>query len=203
MKVSVNGSENGAVSQLEMPDVEVLEAVVTKRRSRREYQRVLRSTIASLLVVAALAVIISMLFLPVLRVTGTSMTPTLENDELVVCRKRGKFDKGDIVAFYYNNKILLKRVIAVAGDTVDIKDDGTVYVNGKVLDEPYIDEKALGECDIEMPYQVPDERIFVMGDHRATSVDSRTKRIGCIAEEAVIGKVAFRIAPLKKVGGVD
>ena len=158
---------------------------------------------ASLLVVAAAAVIISILFLPVLRVTGTSMTPTLHDDELVVCRKRGSFQKGDIVAFYYNNKILLKRVIATAGDVVDIKEDGTVIVNGKTLNEPYVDGKALGECDIELPYQVPDERIFVMGDHRSTSVDSRTKRIGCIAEEAVLGKVSLRIYPFKRIGTVD
>ena len=179
-------SKNEVLKKPELPDVQTLERVVKKHHERREYLRILRSTVASLLVVAAAAVIISMLFLPVLRVTGTSMTPTLHDDELVVCRKRGSFRKGDIVAFYYNNKILLKRVIATAGDVVDIKDDGTVIVNGKTLNEPYVDGKALGECDIELPYQVPDERIFVMGDHRSTSVDSRTKRIGCIAEEAVL-----------------
>ena len=183
--------------------MQTLERVVKKHHERREYLRILRSTVASLLVVAAAAVIISMLFLPVLRVTGTSMTPTLHDDELVVCRKRGSFQKGDIVAFYYNNKILLKRVIATAGDVVDIKEDGTVIVNGKTLNEPYVDGKALGECDIELPYQVPDERIFVMGDHRSTSVDSRTKRIGCIAEEAVLGKVSLRIYPFKRIGTVD
>lgn len=148
---------------------------------------------------AALAVIISMLFLPVLRVTGTSMTPTLANDELVVCKRRGDFKQGDIVAFYYNNKILLKRVIAVSGDTVDIKDDGTVYVNGKKLDEPYVKDKAFGECNISLPYQVPDQRIFVMGDHRSTSIDSRSTAIGCVSEEAVVGKVVMRIMPLKKL----
>lgn len=179
-------SKNEVLKKPELPDVQTLERVVKKHHERREYLRILRSTVASLLVVAAAAVIISMLFLPVLRVTGTSMTPTLHDDELVVCRKRGSFQKGDIVAFYYNNKILLKRVIATAGDVVDIKEDGTVIVNGKTLNEPYVDGKALGECDIELPYQVPDERIFVMGDHRSTSVDSRTKRIGCIAEEAVL-----------------
>lgn len=186
----------------ELPQTEVLESVVKKIKSRREYFRILRSTVASLMVVAAAAVIISMLFLPVLRVTGTSMTPTLQNDELVVCRKRGSFEKGDVIAFYYNNKILLKRVIAVAGDIVDIKEDGTVLVNGKEIDEPYVDEKALGECDITLPYQVPDERVFVMGDHRSTSVDSRTKRIGCVAEESVVGRVVLRISPLKELGWI-
>lgn len=196
-------SKSEVLKKPELPDVQTLERVVKKHHERREYLRILRSTVASLLVVAAAAVIISMLFLPVLRVTGTSMTPTLHDDELVVCRKRGSFQKGDIVAFYYNNKILLKRVIATAGDVVDIKEDGTVIVNGKTLNEPYVDGKALGECDIELPYQVPDERIFVMGDHRSTSVDSRTKRIGCIAEEAVLGKVSLRIYPFKRIGTVD
>ncbi|MDO4945172.1 MAG: signal peptidase I [Ruminococcus sp.] len=189
--------------ELEIPQTEQLEAEVKRIKSRREYLRILRSTVSSLIVVAAAAVLISMLFLPVLRVTGTSMTPTLQNNELVVCKKRGSFEKGDVIAFYYNNKILLKRVIGVAGDVIDIKDDGTVLVNGEEIDEPYVDEKALGECDIKLPYQVPDERVFVMGDHRSTSIDSRTKRVGCVSEEAVVGKVVFRVSPFKKLGFIE
>lgn len=185
---------------MEIPDTELLENELKLRKTRREYLRILRSTVSSLVIVAALAVLISLMFLPVLRVTGTSMTPTLQNNELVVCKKRGSFKKGDVIAFYYNNKILLKRVIGVSGDIIDIKKDGTVLVNGEEIDEPYVDEKALGECDIKLPYQVPDERIFVMGDHRSTSVDSRTKKVGCVAEEAVVGRVVFRVAPLKKIG---
>ncbi len=185
---------------MEIPDTELLENELKLLRTRKEYLRILRSTVSSLVVVAALAVLISLMFLPVLRVTGTSMTPTLQNNELVVCKKRGSFKKGDVIAFYYNNKILLKRVIGVSGDIIDIKKDGTVLVNGEEIDEPYVDEKALGECDIKLPYQVPDERIFVMGDHRSTSVDSRTKKVGCVAEEAVVGRVVFRVAPLKKIG---
>lgn len=160
------------------------------------------NTISSLLVVAAIAVLISMLFLPVLRVTGTSMTPTLMNDELVICSKRSNFKSGDIVAFYFNNKILLKRVIGVAGDVIDITEDGTVYVNGEAIDEPYLEEKALGECDIELPYQVPDNRIFVMGDHRSTSIDSRSTTVGCVADEYVVGRVIMRIWPAGKIGTV-
>ena len=182
----------------EIPTAVQLEAEMKRAKYRREYGKLLRNTISSLIVVAAIAVLVSMLFLPVLRVTGTSMTPTLQNDELVVCRKRGTFQSGDIVAFYFNNKILLKRVIGVAGDIIDIDDSGTVYVNGEALEEPYLNEKALGECDIELPYQVPDERIFVMGDHRSTSVDSRSTAVGCVAEEAVVGKVILRVWPVKQ-----
>ncbi|WP_455248514.1 signal peptidase I [Ruminococcus sp.] len=182
----------------EIPTAVQLEAELKRAKYRREYGKLLRNTISSLIVVAAIAVLVSMLFLPVLRVTGTSMTPTLQNDELVVCRKRGTFQSGDIVAFYFNNKILLKRVIGVAGDIIDIDDSGTVYVNGEALEEPYLNEKALGECDIELPYQVPDERIFVMGDHRSTSVDSRSTAVGCVAEEAVVGKVILRVWPVKQ-----
>ena len=182
----------------EIPTAVQLEAELKRAKYRREYGKLQRNTISSLIVVAAIAVLVSMLFLPVLRVTGTSMTPTLQNDELVVCRKRGTFQSGDIVAFYFNNKILLKRVIGVAGDIIDIDDSGTVYVNGEALEEPYLNEKALGECDIELPYQVPDERIFVMGDHRSTSVDSRSTAVGCVAEEAVVGKVILRVWPVKQ-----
>ena len=142
-----------------------------------------------------------MLFLPVLRVTGTSMTPTLVNDELVICNKRSNFQSGDVVAFYFNNKILLKRVIGVAGDIIDIKEDGTVYLNGEKLEEPYVNELAFGECDLA--YQVPESRVFVMGDHRSTSVDSRSSVVGCIAEEYIIGKVILRVWPIQEIGTLD
>jgi signal peptidase I len=197
--VTENANANAIESEKDFPTAKQLEEELHICKNRREYGRLLRSTISSLIVVAAAAVLISTLFLPILRVTGTSMTPTLQNGELVVCKKRGDFQRGDIVAFYYNNKILLKRVIGVSGDVIDIDDDGTVYVNDEKLDEPYVDELALGECDIKLPYQVPDERIFVMGDHRSTSVDSRSKSVGCIAEEAVVGRVMFRVWPFKKI----
>ena len=182
-----------------LPTAEQLSSELKRIKYRKEYRRMLSSTVSSLLVVAAVAVLISMLFLPVLRVTGTSMTPTFMNDELVICNKRGNFKSGDVVAFYFNNKILLKRVIGTSGDVIDIKDDGTVYLNGEVLDEPYINEKAFGECDIKLPYQVPDNRIFVMGDHRSTSIDSRSTTVGCIADEYIIGKVILRIWPFKTI----
>ncbi len=186
----------------DLPTAEQLDCEVNRVRRKMEYVKVLRSTISSLMVVAAIAVLISMLFLPVLRVTGTSMTPTLQNDELVICRKWGDFKQGDVIAFYYNNKILLKRVIGVSGDIIDISEDGTVYVNGEELDEPYLNEKAFGECDLDLPYQVPDERVFVMGDHRSTSVDSRSTSVGCVANESIVGEVMLRIWPFKQIGTI-
>ncbi len=185
-----------------LPSAEQLESELKKIKYKKDFRKILKSTVSSLIVVAAIAVLVSMLFLPVLRVTGSSMTPTMQNDELIICSKRSNFKQGDIVAFYFNNKILLKRVIATAGDYINITSDGTVYVNGDKLDEPYVSELALGTCDIEMPYQVPDNRIFVMGDHRSVSIDSRSTTVGCIADEYVIGKVIFRIWPFESIGTV-
>ncbi len=185
-----------------LPSAEQLESELKKIKYKKDFRKILKSTVSSLIVVAAIAVLVSMLFLPVLRVTGSSMTPTMQNDELIICSKRSNFKQGDIVAFYFNNKILLKRVIGTAGDYINITSDGTVYVNGDKLDEPYVSELALGTCNIEMPYQVPDNRIFVMGDHRSVSIDSRSTTVGCIADEYVIGKVIFRIWPFESIGTV-
>ena len=186
----------------ELPSVKQFEQVYNSAKYRKRFIKILGNTVSSLLVVAAAATMVALLFLPFLRVTGSSMTPTLYNDEIIVCSKRSNFKSGDIVAFYYNNKILLKRVIGKAGDFINITEDGTVYLNGEVLDEPYVEEKALGECDIPLPYQVPDNRIFVMGDHRSVSVDSRSVSVGCIADEYVIGKVILKIWPPDKIGTV-
>lgn len=187
-------------TKLDMPTTEQLEAELKRVNYKNRYRSVLRSTIYTLITVAAISVLVATLWLPVLQIYGSSMSPTLENGEIVVSVKSGAFDPGDIISFYYNNKILIKRVICGPGDWVDIDEEGTVYVNGTELNEPYLVEKSLGECDIELPYQVPDGKIFVMGDHRSTSVDSRSTTVGCVAEEQIVGKVIFRIWPLKRLG---
>lgn len=189
-------------ADLKMPTIGQLEAELKREKHKRRYHTVLRSTIFTLVVVAAVAVLVATLWLPVLQIYGSSMTPTIKEGEIVFSVKHSDMKPGDIIAFYYNNKILVKRVICGAGDWVDIDEDGTVYVNNEELEEPYLKEKALGECDIEFPYQVPDGRVFVMGDHRSTSVDSRNTAIGCIAQEQIVGKIAFRIWPLSRFGSI-
>ena len=183
--------------------VKQLEEELRKTRHKSRYRKVLRSTSFSLLVVAAAAVLTAVLFLPVLRIDGTSMTQTLQDGDIVVAVSGTKFRIGDVVAFYYNNSILVKRVIATAGDWVDIDGEGNVYVNGEAVDEPYLTEKALGQCDIELPYQVPDGKCFVMGDHRATSIDSRSTSVGCISEGDVVGRITFRIWPVREMGLIN
>ena len=187
---------------VEMPSVAALEAELKRSRYQQNYRRVLRSTFFSLLVVAATAVIIAVLLMPVLQISGVSMSTTLEDGDLVIALNNGKYATGDVIGFYFNNGILIKRVIATAGDWVDIDEDGTVYVNGAQLNEPYVSDKALGECNITLPYQVPDGRCFVMGDHRATSVDSRNSGVGCIANEMVVGRLLFRIWPFDGIGAI-
>ena len=174
-----------------------------RERYKRRYRSAVTSTVYTLITVAAAAVLVATLLMPVLRIYGTSMTPALDNGQIVVSVKTGELEPGDVVAFYYNNKILIKRVICGSGDWVDIQHDGTVLVNGQVLDEPYLTEKALGTCDIELPYQVPDGRVFVMGDHRETSVDSRSTSVGCVAQEQIVGRIFFRVWPLNEFGFVD
>ena len=184
------------------PTTEQLEGELKRVRYKSRYRSVLRSTIYSLITVAAIAVLITTLWFPVLRVYGNSMTPTLQNGEIIFTVKMSEFEPGDIISFYYNNKILIKRVIARSGEWVNMDADGNVYVNETLLDEPYLDEKAFGDCNIELPYQVPDGRVFVMGDHRSPSVDSRNSAVGCVAQEQIVGKILFRVWPLEKFGWV-
>ena len=187
----------------QVPEIPELEKELNRERYNRRYRRTLRSTIYTLITVAAVAVLVATLWLPVLEIYGSSMTPTLDDGQIVLSWKTRKLESGQIVAFYYNNKILVKRVIAHAGDWVNIDADGTVYVNGQMLDEPYLTEKALGECDIELPYQVPENMVFVMGDHRATSIDSRNTAVGCVEEEQVVGRLVVRIWPFDNFGTIE
>lgn len=186
-----------------LPTVEQLEKELSRERYRRNYGRVLRSTVFTLISVAAVAILVAMLLMPVLQIYGSSMTPSMNDGDIVVTLKRGEFVRGDVISFYYNNKILIKRVIAFPGDWVNIDEAGNVYVNDQLIDEPYLDEKAYGDVNIELPYQVPDGKLFVMGDHRATSADSRNTAVGCVSEEQIVGKVLFRVWPFEAFGWIE
>ena len=185
------------------PTLDQLKRELRRERYRKSYGETLSSTLFSLVVVAALAVLIATILLPVFQLYGSSMAPNLNDGEIVVSVRTGKPEQGDLIAFYYNNKVLVKRVIATPGQWVALDEDGNVYVNGEALEEPYLKEKDMGDCDIEMPYQVPDGRWFVMGDARATSVDSRNKAIGCVSEEQIVGRLVFRIWPLDVISRLD
>lgn len=187
---------------MDIPTAEQLKNELDRIRYKRRYVRTLFSTIGALIAAAAATVLLSVLVFPVLRVTGKSMAPTLSEDQIIMCSKSSKADRGDVIAFYHNKKILIKRVIGLSGDVINIKEDGKVYVNGSPSDEPYAFLSAEGECDITLPYTVPTGRYFVMGDDRALSVDSRSSAVGCIAEENVIGRVTLRILPLSDAGRV-
>ncbi len=180
--------------------VDQLERELRRERHRRSYRSTLLSTVSALVIVAAVAVLVSMLALPVLQVVGESMTPLLHQGEIVIAPRGTAFQKGDVIAFYFNNKILVKRVIANAGEWVNIDVDGNVFINDEPLEEPYLTEKALGDCNIALPYQVPDGKIFVMGDHRSTSSDSRNTAVGCVAQEQIVGRVMLRVWPLSVFG---
>ena len=183
----------------QVPETELLRQELRRERYKQRYGVTLWGTLGTLIVVAALAILVATLWLPVLQIFGSSMTPTLEEGQIVVSVKDTELEQGDLVAFYLGNKLLVKRVIAGPADFITIEDDGTVYVNGQKLDEPYITKKALGECDLDFPYQVPESRYFLMGDHRETSVDSRSSTVGCVAEEQIVGRIALCVWPLSKI----
>jgi signal peptidase I len=187
----------------EIPEINELKAELDRVEYKRKYVKVFKSTVYTLVVVAAFAVLVATLWMPVLQIYGSSMTPTIDEGQIVISVKGKNFEQGDLVAFYIGNKLLVKRVIAGPADYVLVDENGTVFVNGTELEEPYISEKAFGECDIEYPYQVPDSRYFLMGDHRKTSVDSRTSAVGCISEEQIVGKIVFCVWPISNFGPIE
>lgn len=191
-------------SDIPIPSLDAVEREIARIKYKRKYRRTIRTTIYTLITVAAAGVLIATLLLPVMKIYGSSMNPTLKEGTIVAALKSAKIERGDIIAFYYNNKLLIKRVIAEAGSWVNIAEDGTVFVDGEELAEPYIrGQKALGECNIELPCQVPDGRLFVMGDQRESSIDSRNAAVGCVAEEAIVGRLFFTIWPLDEIGVIN
>ena len=189
--------------ELMVPEEGIIEDELKRSRYRQDFGKVFRSTVFSLVVVAAVTVLIAMLLLPVLQISGTSMSDTLDDEDIVIAINGRSYKTGDIIAFYFNNQLLVKRVIAGPGQWVNIDAEGNVYVNNELIDEPYLQEKALGDCDIDLPYQVPAEKVFVMGDHRATSVDSRNSGMGCIENKSVVGRILVRVWPLRSFGLVN
>lgn len=187
---------------VEIPSVEQILKERQRIRYKSRYSRTLKSTIAVLIVVAAIAVLVATLWMPVFQIYGSSMYPTLEEGQYVVAIKSDSFQTGDVCALWYGNKLLVKRVIAGPGSWVNIDQEGNVYVDGNLIDEPYLTEKAFGDCNIELPIQVPDSKWFVMGDNRATSADSRNSAVGCISDEYIVGKIEFRVWPLDQFGPI-
>lgn len=192
--------ENKSEKQIAVPSINEIQTERKRIRRKTYYRQALRGTVSVLVVVAAIAVLITTLFLPILQISGDSMSPTLEHDEIVVLLKTKNFERGDIIGFYYQGKILLKRVIALPEDEVAIDEEGNVYVNGELLIEPYVTERSLGDCNIEFPYTVPGTSYFVLGDQRTNSVDSRNSVIGAVPQEDIIGKVFIRVWPFSEIG---
>lgn len=191
------------MKNMELPTSSEVEKELKREQYKRRYKRTLKSSVFALVTAAAAAVLVATLWLPVLQIFGSSMTPTLQEGQIVISVKAKDLKPGDIVAFYYGNKVLVKRYIAGPGTWVDIQEDGTILLNGEVLEEPYITEKDFGICDLELPYQVPEESYFLVGDHRETSVDSRHSSVGCISMEQIVGKIVYRVWPMDVFGAVN
>lgn len=194
--------ENKKAERYAAVSTEALEAELYRVRFRSRYGKLLRSTIYALIVTAAVAALLATLVLPVLQIYGSSMTPLLTEGDVVVSLKTKNIQRGDIVSFYYSNRILVKRVIGLPMEMINIDEEGNVYVDGELLDEPYLTEKTLGECDLSFPYQVPEISYFVIGDHRGTSIDSRNSMVGCVTHDEIVGKIIYRVWPLKHFGAV-
>lgn len=189
--------------RLEAPSLQLLEQELEREKYKNRFLRTLRNTVFTLVTVSAIAVLVATIWMPVLQIYGNSMTPMLSDGEIVLSLKTSGISKGEVIAFYYNNKILIKRVIGVSGDWIRITENGDVYINDKYLDEPYISDKALGDSNIEYPYQVPEGKVFVMGDHRSVSIDSRNTSVGCVSEDQVVGRLLLKLWPFKDIGKIE
>lgn len=194
---------NKRKTPISIPTAKQIETEILREKYNRKYKQVLKSTIYSLIVVAALAVLVATLAFPVLQISGSSMEPTLNDEEIVVLLKTTNMKKEELCCFSYQNKLLIKRVIGIPGDRINIDENGFVYVNGKLIDEPYVTERALGECDITFPCYVTDNHYFVLGDHRSSSIDSRSSVIGLVSEDYIVGKIFFRIWPFENISFVN
>lgn len=173
---------------------------LSRLKERERYLKKVQKTLSILVVVAAISVLVATLWMPVLKIYGSSMDPTLENGQIVVSIKTKKLKSGDVVAFWQGNKLLVKRVIASPGQKVDIDVNGKVFVDGKAISETYLDSESLGNTDIDFPHQVEESRWFCMGDNRESSIDSRSAVIGDVSKEQIEGKVLFSVWPLNKIG---
>lgn len=191
------------VDYTNFPTSEQIETAILKTKYSQKYKKVLKSTLSSLIVVAAIAVLIATLMLPVLQIQGSSMEPTLNDEEIVILIKTSKLKRGQLCCFSYQNKYLIKRIIGIPGDKINITEEGFVYVNDTRLDEPYILDRALGECDVTFPLYVTDNHYFILGDHRSTSIDSRSSAVGLVDTDQVVGKIFFRIWPFEDMGSID
>ncbi len=192
-----------SIENVKLPTAKQLEDEIKREKYNKKYRKALMSTLYTLIVVAAVAVLIATIAMPVMEISGNSMSPTLNDKEIVVLFKTTKFERGELICFSYQNKLLIKRVIGTPGDVINIDKDGNVFVNSSLVNEPYLSNKALGECDIKFPYTVSENHYFVMGDNRTTSIDSRSGVIGEIGSEQAIGKIFMRIKPLSKLGFIS
>lgn len=192
-----------ADEKMEIPSIELLRKELEREESRYHFRRAILTITGILVVAAAITALLAIRLFVLLEINGASMAPTLNEGEIVILRQTKDIETGDLVGFYYGGKILLKRVIGSAGDYIDIDEEGNVYVNNEMIDEPYLEEKKLGRCELDFPYQVPEGMIFVLGDNRAVSIDSRIKAIGCVENGQIVGKVAFRAWPFARIGSLD